>query len=159
MIEQDVQVPQHVGVEQMRLVEEEDRMEPVLSQLVDVSLDGEEEVGRGGGGLQTEGVAEIAVEVTPPESGISTIGQAKARLGEAMAKRTKDTGLSHPGLAQEQDAVPLGEGVLDLGHERGLALGEPELGVVDLLGKRGGAKTEALELRRPSHRPPPRARW
>ncbi len=31
MIEQDVQVPQHVGVKQMRLVEEEDRMEPVFS--------------------------------------------------------------------------------------------------------------------------------
>ncbi len=149
-------MPQHVRVEQVRLVEEEDRMELVSPQLVDVGLDGQKEVGGGGGGLQAEGVAEIAVEVATPESGITAVGQSEAGLGEPMTKRAQDAGFPDTGLAQEQDAVPLGQGFFDVGDERGLALGQPQLAIVDLLGKRGAAKAEALEIRRSTHHPPPR---
>lgn len=156
IIEQDVQVSHHVGMEQVRLVEEEDRMELVASHLVDVSLDSEKEVGGGGGGLEPEGVAEVAVEVAPSESGIVTVGQPKACLGESMAQCAQNTGFADARLAEEQDAVFEGEGLFDIGDEGGLALGQPEVGVVDLLGKRGGPKTEAVQVRRARQGPPPR---
>ncbi len=71
---------QHVGMKEVRLVEEEDRMEPLAAQALHVGLDCQEEVRGGRRGLEAEGVAEVAVEVAAAERRVRAIGQPEARL-------------------------------------------------------------------------------
>ncbi len=129
----------------------------VAPKLLDVGLDGEEEVGRRGGRVQAERVAEVAVEVAASEGGVAAVGESEAGLGEVASQGAQDAGLADAGLAEQEHALALGEGLLDIGDERGLALGEPEVGVVDLLGEGRRAEAEGAEVRRGRHRHPPRS--
>ena len=55
--------------------------------LMHMVLDREEQARGGGGGLQAERVAEVAIKVTTAERRIAAVRQAEARLREPVAKR------------------------------------------------------------------------
>src|SRR5215213_10217807 len=99
----------------MRLIEEKDRVNLVSAEIVPVRLDREEQVGCGGGGVQAEGVAEIAVEVAAAERGVAAVRQTEAGLRQLVAKRPKDARLADAGLAHQQDALSVCERILDVG--------------------------------------------
>ena len=108
-------------------------------------------------GVQAERVAEVAIEVAPPERRVAAVGQPEAGLGEIATEGAQDAGLADAGLAEQQHALPLGEGLLDVGDERGLALREPQVGVVDLFGE-GASAVRRRSGQKRCHRRPPRLR-
>jgi hypothetical protein len=142
VIEEDVKVRQHVWMQQVRFVEEEDGMRLVPSEILDVSLDGEEEIRGRRRRVQSERVAEIAVEVSASERGVAAIGQSEAGLGEIATEGSEDARLADTGLAEQKNALAIGEGLHDVHDERRLALGEPQVGVIELFGERGGAQAK-----------------
>jgi len=158
VVHEDVQVGEHVGVEQVRLVEEKDGVQLVAVQVLHMRLDGEEEVGGGRRRIQAEGVAKVSVEVASPEGGIAAVGESEAALREPVAQHAQYARLADAGLAEEQDALPLRERLLDFVDEQGLGLWQPELLVVDLLAEGDRAKVEVREEINRSHRRPPRRR-
>jgi hypothetical protein len=54
VVEQDVEVVEGVGVEEVGLVEEEDGVDALLAELLDVRADGVEDGRGGGGGAESE---------------------------------------------------------------------------------------------------------
>jgi Transposase IS66 family len=62
------------------------RYDLVAPQLVDVGLDGEEQIGRRARRVQAESVAEVAIEVAPTERGVAAVGQSKAGLRQPPAE-------------------------------------------------------------------------
>jgi hypothetical protein len=62
-----VEVVEHVLVEQVRLIEEEDRMAPLGSELLDVASDLVEDGGRRRLRIEPECEADVAIEVSPSE--------------------------------------------------------------------------------------------
>src|SRR5689334_7141187 len=87
VIEQDVQVIERVLVEQVRLVDQEHRMDALLGALLDVAGDGIEQGAGGGSRREAERDAELAIEVAPAERGIVVVGEPEARGWNAMAER------------------------------------------------------------------------
>jgi hypothetical protein len=67
VIEEDVKMVEGVGVEQVGLVEEEDRVDALLTELLHVRADGVEDRGRGGRWGESERDAELAIEVALSE--------------------------------------------------------------------------------------------
>jgi hypothetical protein len=59
----------------------------------------------------------------------------EAVLGQAAAQDAQHARLTHARLAEQGHALPVGERDLDAGDEIGLALGQPQVLVVDLLGE------------------------
>jgi putative transposase len=94
VVEEDVEVAQHLLVEQVRLIEEEDREDALLGQVLDVSRDGVEDRGSGGVRGEAQGEAELAVEVPAAECGVVAIGQPKAGFREPGAQCSEDTRLA-----------------------------------------------------------------
>jgi hypothetical protein len=90
-VEEDVQVGEHLLVEEVRLVDEEDRVHALLGELLDVGGDAVED--RRGGGVRGEaqGEAELAVEVAAAERGVVAVGEPEARGGRRArsARRTQ----------------------------------------------------------------------
>ncbi|MEI2637433.1 MAG: hypothetical protein V9F03_00280 [Microthrixaceae bacterium] len=72
-------------MKELRLIDQEDRMDLVAPQIVHVGLDGEEEVGGRRRRMKTERVAEEPIEVAPTEVAIAAVREAVARLGHALA--------------------------------------------------------------------------
>ena len=66
VVGEDVQVIEHVLMQQVGLVEQEDRVDALLAQLLDVTADLVEGGSGGGLGAQAQGQAPLAVEVAPP---------------------------------------------------------------------------------------------
>jgi hypothetical protein len=62
---------EHVGMEQVRFVEQEDGVHLVAPKIAHVGFDGHEEIDRRRGRLKPERVAEQAVEVAPTEAGVA----------------------------------------------------------------------------------------
>src|SRR6185312_5354252 len=95
-----------VLVEQVGLVDEEDREDALLGEILDVRADRVEDVA---GGVmlawQTEGDAELPVEVTPAERDVVAVGQAEALAPEGMAKSAEETSLACSRLAGEHRAL------------------------------------------------------
>ncbi|AGP41570.1 hypothetical protein SCE1572_48020 [Sorangium cellulosum So0157-2] len=81
VVQEDMQMRHHVRVEQMGLVEQKHRVHLISAQLVDMPFDGEEQVRGARGRLQSERVAELAVEVAPAERRVMAVGQAESGLG------------------------------------------------------------------------------
>jgi hypothetical protein len=77
---------------------------------VDVGLDGE--------------------DVASAERGVAAGSRSRAGGSAGRAAR-----LAHAGLAEQGHVLPVGERVLGAGDELGLALGQPQVLVVDLLGE------------------------
>ena len=80
VVRQDVQVFQHVLTKQVRLVEEEARMNTIPSKFLDVGGHGVEDCGRRRLGRQAERDAELPVEVPAAQRGVVAIRQSKAGL-------------------------------------------------------------------------------
>src|SRR5712691_8447500 len=112
----------HVGVEQMRLVDQDDPMDLVASQLVHVRFDGQKEVGGRRAWMQVERVAEVAVKVPSAERRVAAVGQSEAGLRQRAPQRTQDAGLSDAGFAEQDHALVTAKRLLDVGNERRLAL-------------------------------------
>jgi hypothetical protein len=91
-----VEVPEHLRVEKVGLVDEEDRVDALAAEVLDVGGDGVEDAGGGGLGVEAEGEAELAVEVAAAERGVVAVGESVAGLGEALAERAQDAGLAPP---------------------------------------------------------------
>lgn len=66
---------ERVLVEQVRLIEQEDRVLPRFPSIRDVHAHGVEEGYGGGRGRQAQGGAELAVEVAAPEGGVVAVGE------------------------------------------------------------------------------------
>jgi hypothetical protein len=86
-----MEVPEHLRVEQVRLVDEEDGVDPVLPEILDVRRDRVED--RGGGRLrrEAEGEAELPVEVAAPERRVVAVREPVPGLGRRArtARRTQ----------------------------------------------------------------------
>jgi hypothetical protein len=137
VIEQDVQVVEHVLVEQVGLVEEKDGVHALSAEIFDVRGDGEEDGGSGGGRGQAEGETELSVEIAAAEGGIVAVGEAEARLGKPVPQGAQHARLAGAGLSGEQDGGVLVDGFLELVHDGLRRRREPQVGVGDLLGRRG----------------------
>jgi hypothetical protein len=109
VVEQDVEVIEGILVKQMGLVEQEDGMDAGGGELDDVRGDGMKHAGGGGRGHQAHGEAELAVEVTPAEGGVVTVGETEGALGELMPDGAQDRGLADARLAREGDGGALVE--------------------------------------------------
>ncbi len=101
-------------------------------------------------------MAEQAVEVASPEARVAAVGEAKGALREPVFQGAGDTRLAHPGVAEQQDALPLLDRLMDLVDEHGLGLWQPELTVLNLLAEGDEAQVEVREDINRSHRHPPR---
>src|SRR5580700_1028538 len=156
VVEQDVQVVEHVLVEQVGLVEEEDGMDVIAPEGLDVGGHGEEEgCGRRGGG-EAERRAELAIEVAPAEGCIVAVGQAEARLRQGLAQRPQHARLARTGLADEEHLLVLVDRLAELVDEELLGGRKPQVAVGDLLGEGlFGQAEEAEEGRAVVHVPPP----
>ena len=102
VIQEDVQMVEGVLVKQVCLVEQEDRVDAVASEVLDVGADGVEDGRRGGGRGQAEGLAELAVEVAAAEGGVVAVGQPVAGLGQAMTHGPHHARLTGTGLTDEE---------------------------------------------------------
>ena len=80
VVEEDMEVAEDVGVEQVRFVEEEDWVDAGGGELVDLGGDGVEDGGGGGLGREPERGADLTVEVAAAEGGVVAVGQAEALL-------------------------------------------------------------------------------
>src|ERR1700760_1047590 len=82
IIEQDVEMIEGIGVEQVGLVEEEDGVKALLAELLDVRADRVEDRCGGGRGAEPPGEAELAVEVALAERGVMAVGESVFGLGQ-----------------------------------------------------------------------------
>ena len=101
VVEQDVEVIEGVGVQEVGLVEEEDGVDAVLAELLDVGADGVEDGRRGGGGGEAQGEAELAVEVALAERRVVAVGEAEFGGGQAVAHGAQDARLAEARFADE----------------------------------------------------------
>lgn len=126
VVAQDVQVIEHVLVEQVRLVEQEDGVALLGGELLDVARDLVED---GGGGLrvEAEGEADVPVEVASAERGVVAVGQAEAGLGEAASQGPQHARFADAGLAGEEHRLARGERLDELVDDRGLRRRQPEV--------------------------------
>ena len=151
---------ERVLVKEMRLVEEKGRVNAVAAELLDMSRYGVEDGGGGRRRRETEGEADLAIEIATPEGGIVAIREAKAGLGNAMAQTAQDAGLADARVADEENGFVVRDGVGELIAELLFGGRKPELGVGDFLGKGRLAETEVGEIGCGGHRlsPLPRPR-
>ena len=106
--------------------------------------------------MKAKRVTQVSIEVASAERGVSAIRQSESGLWKPPSKRPEYTSLPDAGLTEKHHALAIAEGFLDFGDERRLALGEPEVGVVDLLREWRRAEREGREhIRRCRHRRPP----
>ena len=75
-----------VLVKQVRLIEEKDGMDAILSEILHVGGDGVEDASGGNRRRQTEGDAKLAIEVAATEGDVVSVGKAECGLGQALAK-------------------------------------------------------------------------
>jgi hypothetical protein len=104
-----MQVVERVLVEEVRLVNQEHRVDALFSALLDMATDGMEQGAGRSGRRETERDAELAIEVPTAERGIVIVGEPEARGRNAVAKHAQDTGLPNAGLADEGDGGALVE--------------------------------------------------
>jgi hypothetical protein len=103
VVEQDVQMVEHVLVEKVRFIEQENRVDALAPELLDVRADRVEDACRGGGGRQSERLAELTIEVAPAERSVMTVRQTEDLGRQSSSKRSQYAGLAHTGFAGEQD--------------------------------------------------------
>ena len=126
---------ERVLVEEMGLVEEKDRVDAFLGQVLDHGRHGVEDRGRGRRRRQAQRDAELAIEVAAAERRVVAIGQAEAGVRDAMAEGPQDAGLADAGLTDEKHGAALAERVEQQSTTDLLRGRQPELAVRDLLGE------------------------
>ena len=143
---------EHVLVQQVRFIEQQHRVYAFPAKLLDVRADGVEDRGRRRLGREPKSEAELPVEVAPSEGGVVAIRKPEARIGETLPQRAKRAGLADARFAREGDVLSLVDCVDELVDERRAARGQPEVGVVDVLGEGQCVETEVREPACPAHR-------
>ncbi len=138
---------EHVLMEQVRLVEEEDGVDALATEFLHVAGHGVEDSGGGGRG-EPEGQTQLAVEVAAAQRGVVAIGEAEARLGKPVTKRAQDARLADAGLAHQHDALPLAHGFAEFLDEARLGGRQPEVRVGNLLGEGRLGEAEVHEAGR-----------
>ena len=73
---------EHVLVEQVRLIEKEDRVELLFAQVLDVGRHGVEERGCGRRRREAQGGAQLPVEVPATERGVVAVREPEAGRGQ-----------------------------------------------------------------------------
>lgn len=81
-----VEVLEDVLVEEVRLVEQEDRVDLAAAEILDVRADGEEDGGGGRLGIEPERQTQLAVEIAAAERGVVTVGEPVPGLGQPVAE-------------------------------------------------------------------------
>lgn len=115
-------------------------MEAVLGKLLDVGGHGVRNAGGGGRWGQAQGETELAVEVSAPEGGVVTVGQAVgvAGLGEAVTQRAQEIGFADAGLAAQEHRAVGGQRCAQRVQEPLFGGREIEVLVGEILGEGGG---------------------
>jgi hypothetical protein len=157
-LSRDVQVIERVLVEEVRLVEQEHRVDALGRALLDVAGDRVEERARHRGGLDTDGVAELAIEVAATERGVVAVRELEAGRRDAVAQRAEHAGLADTWLADEDDRGALVERLEQRLDDRELGRRQPQLGVGNLLRERRVLAAEVREVGGAAHLSPPRRR-
>jgi hypothetical protein len=142
VVKEDVEVIESVLMKQMGLVEQKHRMDADAGELDDVGGHGMKHAGGGGRGHEAHGEAELAVEVTPAQCGVVTVGEAEGALRELMLDGAQDRGLADAGLAREGDGGALVQRLDDVVHQGLLGGRQPQLVLGDLLGEGGQGELE-----------------
>jgi hypothetical protein len=124
-----VKVVQHVLVEQVGLVEEEDRVNTLAAKIFDVGGDGEKESRSGGGRREPQGEAKLAVEIAAAEGGVVAVGEAETGLRQPVAQGTQDAGFASTRIAGEDDGSALVEGLAQLVYQSLLGRRHPQIDV------------------------------
>ena len=101
VIEQDVEVVERVLVEELSLVEQEDGMNAIVAEVSHVGGDRMEDAGRGGGGREAEGDAELAIEIAATEGGVVAVGEAKTSVRQSLAQSAQHARLADARIADE----------------------------------------------------------
>ena len=120
VIEQDVQMVERVLVQEVALVEEEDGVDAVAAEVLHVRRDRVEDGGGRRRRRETEGDAELAVEIAPAEGDVMAVGEAEAGLGRRVRSARRTQVLPTPG-----SPVRLVGGGERSGRARGVADGVP----------------------------------
>jgi len=105
VVQQDVQMVQHVLVEQVGLVEKEDRVNTLTAEIFDVSGDGEKQGSGSGGRRKPQSEAELAIKIAAAEGSVVTVGEAEASLRQPVAQGTQDAGFASTWIAGEENSL------------------------------------------------------
>ena len=103
VVEQNVQMVEHVLVKQVGFIQEEDWVKSLVAQLFNVGGDAEEYGGGGGRRFQTQGDAELSVEISAAQGGVVAVREAKALSRQVVAQRTKQTGFAYAWFSDEDN--------------------------------------------------------
>lgn len=117
VVEQDVEMVESVGVKQVSLIEEEERVDALFSELLDMRADGEEEGRRSGLGVEPQGEAELPIEVALAQSGIVAVGEAVLSGRQSMTDGAKDACFTEPAVTDHQGALMLLGGLTEAVHD------------------------------------------
>src|SRR5690349_14265522 len=109
-----------------------------------MSCDREEDIAGGGAVGDTQGVAEVAIEVAPAEGDVMAIGEADGLVTEGVAGGTGYAGLSRAGFTGDDGVLPLLDALDEVTDDALFAGRQPELVVVDLFGERYGVEAEVV---------------
>lgn len=105
VVGEDVQMVEDVLVQQVRFIDEEDRVHALAFELLDVMADGVEDGGRGGFRIEAKSEADLPVEVAPSERRVVAVGELEASFGESLAQRAEHARFADTRLAGEQDVT------------------------------------------------------
>ena len=137
---------ERVLVQQVRLIDEQDGEGAVSGEVLDVAGDGEKDIACRRAVGDGQGVAEMAIEVTTTEGDVVAVREPDRLSAERVSCGTQDTGLAHAGLAGDDGMLALLDALDEVAHDALLAGRQPELGIVDLLGKRDATETEVVAV-------------
>jgi hypothetical protein len=119
---------------EVRLVYEQHGERALTSEIFDVFAEGVEYVACGSAVRNVEGVADVAVEVAAAEGDVVAVGQPERLIGaERVAQGAQDACFADAGLSGDDSVFALVHAGNELVDEAALALGEPQLAVVDFL--------------------------
>ncbi len=121
-------------------------MDALLGTLLDVAADRVEQAAGGRRRSEAERDAELAVEVAATERGIVVVGESKPGGWDAVAKRTKDTGLADARLTDEDNGSMLGKRIEERVDDDLLGGRQPQFPVGNLLRKRRLVEREVGEI-------------
>jgi hypothetical protein len=136
VVEQDVEVVEHVLVEEVPFVQQKDWVYALSPELFDVCTDGVEDACRGGGWRESERQAQLSIEVSATERGVVTVRESVNIGRQSSAKRAQYARLADSRLAGEQDRSVSLDRFGEFIDELDLRAGQPEVVVADLFGKR-----------------------
>jgi hypothetical protein len=124
-------------VHEVRFVDEQDGKRALAGEVFDVLADRVKHVASRRPVRDAERVADVTIEVTSPKRDVVAVGEAHGLVGaECVTEGAQDTGFSDARLSGHDGVFSLMYAGDELVYEATLAVREPELVVIDFLGKR-----------------------